>query len=288
MSNSIQRQVEDQKDRLREVIRNRVEPTERQLNEAQRHVTNCMNYVADAKRNRELFQRHGDGFVQAFHACHFRNYHTHLDQPSIEILLNKARTGDHWQDGSVSTVLSSVDRTISERENWVLKYQSELQQAQSAYNQAISEKSAIEQQLQQLEKQAQQEASRNIERTRPQQPAFVPPPTPPAYIPPSSPAPYHAENNKAELELQRAELEAEREREARAEAERQRVHEAAEAERERDHKLQMELIKQKTAEAQLEAARLAAEANAKAQEQSKASFDALLNGVVGDGKSKDT
>lgn len=95
-----------------------------------------------------------------------------------------------------------------------------------------------------------------------------------------------ADRAKAEAErFEHAESEALRQREIELELKRL---EMEEAERERDHKLQMQLSRQKMAEAQLEAARLAAEANIKAQEQSKASFDALLKGVAGDGKGKDT
>lgn len=61
----------------------------------------------------------------------------------------------------------------------------------------------------------------------------------------------------------------------------------AEIQRQRDHELQMALIQRDTAKAQVEAAKLAAQANAKAQEQVSSSLDALINGIRADGSAKD-
>tara|TARA_R110002072_G_scaffold118791_1_gene251335 strand:- start:180 stop:695 length:516 start_codon:yes stop_codon:yes gene_type:complete len=62
---------------------------------------------------------------------------------------------------------------------------------------------------------------------------------------------------------------------------------AEEAQAQRDHELQMAIIQRDTALAQAEASRLAAEANAKAQEQASSSLDALISGVTGNGATKD-
>lgn len=71
------------------------------------------------------------------------------------------------------------------------------------------------------------------------------------------------------------------------EAQAKRDHEAAEAQKQRDHELQMAIIQRDTALAQAEQAKLAAEANAKAQEQASSSLDALISGVTGNGAAKD-
>lgn len=59
---------------------------------------------------------------------------------------------------------------------------------------------------------------------------------------------------------------------------------AEEAQKQRDHELQMAVIQRDTALAQAEASRLAAEANAKAQEQASSSLDALINGIGDTGR----
>lgn len=62
--------------------------------------------------------------------------------------------------------------------------------------------------------------------------------------------------------------------------------EAEEAQSQRDHEIQMALIQKETARDQLEASRLAAETARSAQEQTGNSLDKLIDGLSGDGQSK--